>query len=169
LFEFAFGGRPAGVDGSTRRRLVMSTEQNKVQARRFTDEVINTGQMDKVDEFMAENFVDHQAPPGVPPNREGVKIFFNAFRSAFPDLHYTVHDVIAEGDRVVQRATGTGTMKGEFQGMPPSGKSATWEEIHITRFENGMAVEHWGVTDQTGMLTQLGFIEAPAQPAGARR
>jgi steroid delta-isomerase-like uncharacterized protein len=147
----------------------MSTEQNKVQARRFTEEVVNGGQMGKVDEFMAEHFVDHQAPPGMPPNREGLKGFFQAFRTAFPDLHYTVHDVIAEGDRVVQRATGTGTMKGEFQGMAPSGKSATWEEVHITRFEDGKAVEHWGVSDQMGMLAQLGFVETPGQPAAARR
>ena len=147
----------------------MSTEQNKAQAHRFMEEVMNKGNVAMVDELTAANFVDHQTPPGVPPNREGVKGFVKAFRTAFPDLHYTVHDVIAEGDRVVQRATGTGTMKGEFQGMPPSGKSATWEEIHITRFENGKAVEHWGVIDQMGMLAQLGFMETPAQPATARR
>jgi steroid delta-isomerase-like uncharacterized protein len=147
----------------------MSTEQNKIQARRFMDEVINGGNVGKIDELTAEGFVDHQAPPGVPPTREGVKGFVTAFRKAFPDLHYTIHDVIAEGDRVVQRATGHGTMKGEFQGMPASGKAATWEEIHITRFENGKAVEHWGVTDQMGMMTQLGFVEAPKELAGTRR
>jgi steroid delta-isomerase-like uncharacterized protein len=167
-------GARAGVDllalnGRLSRRLSMSTEENKTQARRFTEEVVNSGHMGKVDEFMAETFVDHQAPPGVPPTRDGVKGFFQAFRTAFPDLHYTVHDVIAEGDRVVQRVTGTGTMKGEFQGMPPSGKSATWDEIHITRFENGKAVEHWGVSDQMSMLAQLGFVEAPRQPVGASR
>jgi steroid delta-isomerase-like uncharacterized protein len=147
----------------------MSTEENKTLARRFLEDVINGGQVGKIDEYMAENFVDHQAPPGVPPNREGVKGFVTAFRTAFPDLHYTLEDVIAEGDRVVQRATAHGTMKGEFQGMPPSGKSATWEEVHITRFQNGKAVEHWGVTDQMGMLAQLGFVEAPGQPVGAHR
>ena len=147
----------------------MSTEENKTVARRFWEEIINGGDVGKVDELAAEDFVDHQAPPGVPPTREGVKGFVTAFRTAFPDLHYTTDDVIAEGDRVVTRATGHGTMKGEFQGMPPSGKSATWEEIHITRFENGKAVEHWGVIDQMGMFAQLGFVEAPGQPAGARR
>jgi predicted ester cyclase len=147
----------------------MSTEQNKVQARRFLDEIMHKGDVAKIDELTADHFVDHQAPPGVPPTREGVKGFVKAFRTAFPDLHYTAHDVIAEGDRVVTRATATGTMKGEFQGMKPSGKSATWEEIHITRFENGKAVEHWGVTDQMGMFAQLGFVEAPGQPAAARR
>ena len=56
-----------------------------------------------------------------------------------------------------------------FQGMPASGKTATWSEIHIVRFENGKAIEHWGVVDQMGMLSQLGFVEAPGQPAGAAR
>ena len=115
----------------------MSTEQNKIQARRFLEEVINGGQVGKIDEFMAPNFVDHQSPPGVPPTREAFKAWLTGFRTAFPDLRYTLHDEIAEGDRVVQRATGHGTMKGEMQGMPPSGKSATWEEVHITRYENG--------------------------------
>ena len=105
----------------------------------------------------------------MPPTREGFKAWLTGFRTAFPDLRYTLHDEIAEGDRVVQRATGHGTMKGEMQGMPPSGKSATWEEVHITRYENGKAVEHWGVVDQMGMLAQLGFVEAPGQPAGATR
>ncbi len=64
---------------------------------------------------------------------------------------------------VVQRVIGTGTMKGAFQGMPPSGKSATWSEIHIVRFANGKVVEHWANIDQLGMLTQLGFIQPPPQ------
>jgi steroid delta-isomerase-like uncharacterized protein len=98
-----------------------------------------------------------------------LKAFLTSYRAAFPDLHYTVNDEIAEGDRVVTRATAHGAMKGDFQGMPASGRSATWEEIHITRYEDGKAVEHWGVADQMTMLAQLGFVEAPGQPAGARR
>jgi predicted ester cyclase len=58
-------------------------------------------------------------------------------------------------------------MRGDFMGMPAAGKEATWSEIHITRFADGKAVEHWGVVDQLGMLQQLGFAEAPGQPAGA--
>jgi Predicted ester cyclase len=94
-----------------------------------------------------------------------VKTFFAMLRGAFPDLHATVDDVIAEGDKVVQRTTAHGTMKGEFAGMPPSGKSATWQQIHILRFADGKEVEHWAVTDQLSMLQQLGFVEAPGQPA----
>ena len=144
----------------------MGTQENKVSASRFLEEVVNRGNVAVIDELSGANFVDHQAPPGVPPNKEGIKIFIAMFRAAFPDLHYTLDDSIAEGDRVVQRTTAHGTMKGDFMGMPASGKSATWSEIHITRFENGKAVEHWAVVDQLGMLAQLGFAQAPGQPAG---
>ena len=147
----------------------MGTQDNKQASQRFLDEVLNRGNVGIVDELVAPQFVDHQTPPGVPPTREGLKAWMSAFRTAFPDLHYTVHDTVAEGDLVVTRATGQGTMKGDFQGMPASGKSATWDEIHITRYEGGKAVEHWGVADQMNMLAQIGFVEAPGQPVGARR
>ena len=145
----------------------MGTQENKASASRFLEEVINRGNVSVVDELSGANFVEHQAPPGVPPTNEGIKTFITMFRAAFPDLHYTLEDSIAEGDRVVQRTTAHGTMKGDFMGMPASGKSATWSEIHITRYENGKAVEHWAVVDQLGMLAQLGFAQAPGQAVGA--
>jgi steroid delta-isomerase-like uncharacterized protein len=92
----------------------------------------------------------------------GFKIFVSALRAAFPDFQYSVEDVIAEGDKVVVRLTARGTQKGEFAGMPASGKQATWSEIHIADLADGRIVEHWVVQDQLGMLQQLGFI--PAQP-----
>jgi len=144
----------------------MGSQENKASAARFMEEVVNRGNVSVVDELSGANFVDHQAPPGVPPTPEGIKSWITSFRAAFPDLHYTLEDSIAEGDRVVQRATAHGTMKGDFMGMPASGKSATWSEIHITRYENGKAVEHWAVVDQLGMLAQLGFAQAPGQPVG---
>ena len=91
------------------------------------------------------------------------------FRAPFPDLQYTSRIRSPKGDKVVQRTTASGTMKGDFQGMPASGKSATWQEIHITRFASRKAVEHWATVDQLGMLQQLGFAEAPGQPVGAGR
>jgi predicted ester cyclase len=102
----------------------------------------------------------------MPPGKEGVKLFVKALRSAFPDLKITLGLQVAEGDLVVQQATTTGTMKGAFAGMPPSGKKATWEAIHITRIKDGKIVEHWAVQDQLGMMQQLGFIPTPeAAPA----
>src|SRR5690242_17364951 len=104
----------------------MGTEENKANGRRYVEEVINQGNFDTLDELSAPDFVDHGAPPGVPPTAEGAKMFFGAFRAAFPDLHATVDDEVAEGDRVVQRRTTSGTMQGEFMGMPASGKHASW-------------------------------------------
>jgi predicted ester cyclase len=145
----------------------MGTQENKANGRRFIDEVVNRGNFAVIDELTGPNFVDHSAPPGVPATIEGQKTFLTMFRAAFPDLRYTMNDEVAEGDRVVQYVTGHGTMQGDFQGMPASGKEATWTEIHIVRFDaDGKAVEHWGVVDQLGMLAQLGFAQAPGQPAG---
>jgi steroid delta-isomerase-like uncharacterized protein len=146
----------------------MGVEENKANARRFVDEVINRGNLAAVDELTAPDFVDHSAPPGVPPTAEGAKAFFGMFHSAFPDLHATVDDVIAEGDRVVQRRTTSGTMRGDFMGMPASGKQASWSGIHIIRFADGKLVEHWSVVDLIGMLTQLGFAPAPGEAGGVR-
>ncbi len=138
----------------------MSTEQNKAIASR-TIEAINAGDMSLFESLLAPDAVEHNAPPGMPPTRETAVQFITMFRAAFPDFHYHIDDVIAEGDRVVQRVTCHGTMKGEFLGMPATGKSATWTEMHIVRVANGKIVEHWAYGDQLGMLQQLGLAPAP--------
>jgi predicted ester cyclase len=143
------------------------SEKNKALAARIPLEAFNQGRLEVIDEVVADNSVDHgELPPGLPPGKEGVKLFVKALRSAFPDLKITLGLQVAEGDLVVQQATSTGTMKGEFAGMPPSGKKATWEAIHITRIKDDKIVEHWAVQDQLGMLQQLGFMPTPeAAPA----
>ena len=140
----------------------MSTDQNKAIVRKFVEEHLNTGKILEGKMLFAPDFVEHAAPPGVPPTFEGVQTFFTALRTAFPDFKYTIEDVIAEGDLVVQRTTGEGTMKGEFQGMKPSGKHAKWAEMHIVRVKDGKITEHWANIDQVGMLTQLGFMPPPS-------
>jgi steroid delta-isomerase-like uncharacterized protein len=146
----------------------MGAVENKAMANRFIEEVLNKGNLSVIDQFATPNLIDHQTPPGMPAGRDGIRAFISGFRSAFPDLHYTILDTIAEGDKVVQRSTARGTMKGDFMNMPASGKSAQWEEIHITRFADGKAVEHWAVVDQLGMLTQLGFVGQGQQVAAGR-
>jgi steroid delta-isomerase-like uncharacterized protein len=143
------------------------SEKNKALAARIPLEAFNQGRLEVIDEVVADNSVDHgELPPGLPPGKEGVKLFVKALRSAFPDLKITLGLQVAEGDLVVQQATTTGTMKGEFAGMPASGKKATWEAIHITRIKDDKIVEHWAVQDQLGMLQQLGFMPTPeAAPA----
>jgi steroid delta-isomerase-like uncharacterized protein len=143
------------------------SEQNKAIAARIPLEAFNQGKLEVIDEVIADNSIDHGTlPPGMPSGKEGIKALVKAMRSAFPDFKIALDLVVAEGDLVVQHATTTGTMKGEFAGMPPSGKSAKWEAIHISRVKEGKVVEHWVVQDQLGMLQQLGFIP---QAAGAAR
>ncbi|MGH7601513.1 MAG: ester cyclase, partial [bacterium] len=85
------------------------------------------------------------------------------FRTAFPDLQVTVEDIIAKGDKVWVYTTMRGTNKGEFMGMPATGKKIEVKGIDIVRFVNGKAVEHWGVSDDLTMMQQLGMIPMPGQ------
>lgn len=138
----------------------MGALENKSLANRFVEEVLNKGNLSVIDQYATLNYIDHRVILGLPAGREGMRAFISGLRGAFPDLHYTIDDTIAEGDKVVQRSIARGTMKGDFMGMAASDKTAIWEEIHITRFAEGRAVEHWAVVDQLGMLTQLGFAPA---------
>ena len=142
----------------------MSAGENKAIARRIPLEVFNAlGNLAVLDEVLAADFVDHSLPPDVPPGVEGIKQLARTWLAAFPDCQYTVEVDFAEGDLVAHRVTGRATMTGEFMGMPPTGKTATWTETHIIRFANGKIVEHWGNQDDLGMLQQLGLIPEPAQ------
>jgi predicted ester cyclase len=140
----------------------MTTETQKM-IERIPLEVINNNKFELIDEIYAPNYVEHTPQPGVPPTREGFKQTAMALKKAFPDLRYTIDDVIDGGDRIVHRLTASGTMKGDFAGMPATGKHATWTEVHIGRVVNGRLTEHWGVIDQLSMLVQLGVIESPAR------
>ena len=138
------------------------SEGNKALMRQIYD-VINTGDVDRADELLAEDMVEHEEFPGLDPGREGFKQFVRTFRSAFPDLRFEIEDMIAEGDRVAARVTMTGTHEGEFMGMPASGKQIRVSSIDIGRFENGKGVEHWGATDTMAMMQQLGALPEMAQ------
>ena len=135
----------------------------KTQLERIPLEVFNQGNFGLIDELIAPDFVEHSAQPGVPPTRDGFMQLAIAMRSAFPDLHYTVEDAIEAGDKVVHRLAASGTMKGDFLGIPATGTRATWTEIHIGRVANGRLVEHWGLVDQLGMLVQLGVVANPTR------
>jgi steroid delta-isomerase-like uncharacterized protein len=89
---------------------------------------------------------------------QAIKEVFATLRRAYPDLHITVEDLIEEGDRVVSRNTVTGTHQGEYMGLPPTGKSVTYNEIFICRFVNGRIAETWGVVDVLSQMKQLGVI-----------
>jgi predicted ester cyclase len=140
----------------------VTTEQNKAILDRIPAE-ISKGNLGIFDELFSRDAVDHTQPPGSPKGPAGPKQFFAMLRAAFPDLTIKTEATIAEGDLVVHRATSSGTMKGPFQGMPATGKHATWTEIHIARIQNGKVVEHWANMDQLGMLQQLGLAPTPGK------
>ena len=139
----------------------MSTEENKAIELRFFEEVVNKGNLAVLDELLAPDFVDHSAPPGIAADREGYKQFFAMAHSAFPDFHSTLEDMFAEGDKVVQRFTASGTHKGEWMGIVPTGKQMTISGIAIHRITGGKIVEDWTNMDMLGALQQLGVVPAP--------
>ena len=134
----------------------MSTEENKTLVRRFVDEVQIQGNTDLIDEICSPEFVNHSTPPGLPPDREGIKIVTAMFRAAFPDSYFTVEDMLAEGDKVATRKTFHGIHEGEFMGIPPTGQRVSMGLIDIVRIVDGRVVEHWSMGDNLGMMQQLG-------------
>jgi steroid delta-isomerase-like uncharacterized protein len=91
---------------------------------------------------------------------QAVQALTAGFYRAFPDIHFTIDDLIEEGDKVVEKDTVTGTHLGEFNGIPPTGKSVSYSEIFIMRFVNGRIAEVWGVVDVFSQMKQLGVIPA---------
>jgi predicted ester cyclase len=139
----------------------MSTEENKALARRFR-ETADKNKGTGMEEFLSPQMVLHS--PGRPSlNRKQVQGLIGVFYSAFPDLHHTIEDQIAEGDKVVNRVTLRGTHQGEFQGIPPTGKEVAFAGILIDRYEGGKIVESWSNLDTMGLMQQLGVIPAPGQ------
>ena len=138
------------------------SEENKAMVRRLYSELSGQQGQSVADELVAEDFVDHNPPgPDIAPGREGFKQVFAGFQSAFPDMSIMVEDQVAEGDKVVSRATASGTLLGDYMGMPATGKSFSIEVVDIFRFEDGQIAERWGQADTTGMLQQLGLAPPP--------
>ena len=135
----------------------MSKEENKAVISRMYEEIHNKGNLEKVEEFVTSDFVDHNPVDlNMPKGPEGLRQVFGMFHSAFPDFSTTVEDIITEEDRVVSRLTMHGTHKGEFMGIPATGKKIHVPVIDIIRLSKGKAVERWGVADVAGMMQQLG-------------
>ena len=134
-------------------------EQKNIDVtREFVEKVFNNGDMKFAEDHTAANFVEHNAPPGMDPGLEGFKKFVTEWRTAFPDLHVTIDDIIAQGDKVVIRNTFTGTHKGTFMGMAATNKPVKVEGIDIVYIVDGKQTDHWGQADMMGMMTQLGMM-----------
>ena len=141
----------------------MLSETNKTVSRRFFEEVFGKGNLNVLDEIVAKDHVNSGpgAISGLPNGPEGSKQFVTAYRNAFPDVHFTIDDQIAEGDKVVTRWTAQGTHQGELAGLPATGKSSTVSGIVVDRLVNGKIAESWSIFDEFGMMQQLGVIPTP--------
>ncbi len=146
----------------------MSTDQNKSTARRVAEEVWNKGNLKALDEIFAPGAPNHNPNVATAPGPEGLKQVVSLYRSAFPDIRFTIEQEIAEGDFVVQHITATGTQRGDLPGIPATGKGATVTGMIINRFKDGKIAEGWAIFDQLGLLQQLGVVPTPEQMAAAR-
>jgi steroid delta-isomerase-like uncharacterized protein len=139
----------------------MTPEESKALVQRFYDEGWNANNLDVYDELVTEDFVDHQALPGLPPGREGFKALNAMFRSAFPDVWVDVEALVAEGDKVAARWTSTGTHQGDLFGIPATGRKVNVSATVVYRVEDGRLAEGWISRDDVGMMRQLGVIPDP--------
>lgn len=133
---------------------------NKETVKRLYDEVLNGRDLTVLDELVLEGYLEHDPLAGQGSGRQGLRDRFNMLIQAL-DPHFTIEDVVAEGDRVVVRWTNSGTNVGDFLGIPATGRTFSIPGIDIYRLEDGRLAEHWHVVDVFGHMVQLGVIPAP--------
>jgi steroid delta-isomerase-like uncharacterized protein len=138
------------------------SEENKAVIRRVYDELWNRGNPAVADELFSPAYVRH-APFHPLRGPEGIKEAVRVIRAAFPDVHIAIEDLVAEGDRVVVRWATTGTHRGAFRDLAPTGKRVAVEGITISRLAEGKVAEEWVHWDTQSMMQQLGVLPAQGQ------
>lgn len=140
----------------------MSAEQNKSIVRRWVEEGWNKANASLIDQLFTSNFYQHETGPETVTNREALKGFVGGFLTAFPDLQFTIDDLIGEGDKVVWRFTATGHNKASFMGAPATGNAIKVTGTITFRMEESRMAEAWLNLDVLGLLQQVGIIPAMA-------
>lgn len=139
----------------------MPEQENIAVVGRFIDEVINQGRLEVCDQIVEENFVELDPLPGQQQGRQGLKDVIAMMRAAFPDIHWVSDEIVAAGDKVVTRFTWTGTHRGTFLGIPPTGRPVTVKGVVIDRLSGGKMADSRILMDTLGMMQQLGVIPGP--------
>jgi steroid delta-isomerase-like uncharacterized protein len=137
--------------------MLVDLRENKALVRRYYDEVLTAGNRSVLGQLLDPSFVSHVSGGG-DAGAEAYAAALDATFAAFPDLAATVHDQVAEDDKVVTRWSATGTHQGDFAGVPASGQAITVTGIHIHRVRHGRLVEHWEELSMLGVLRQLGVL-----------
>jgi len=121
--------------------------------------LFNAGDIEGFGDSLAEDFLEHEPVPGIPPTKAGTKELLTGMRAGFPDMRFDVEDILVDGDKVVVRLHVTGTQTGSFMGIPATGRKIDVAAIDIVRFaDDGLAHEHWGVMDVMSIMQQLGVV-----------
>ena len=136
---------------------------NKAIISRYV-EATNQGELDILDNFVVPDYVEHDPVPGQKPGRDGLKEAYTMFNTPFPDLAFIFDDVIAEGDLVVGRGIISGTHKGEFFGVPGTGKKVHWTGTRLFRLKDLQVTDGWVNIDMMGLMQQMGVVPAPPAP-----
>ena len=139
-------------------------ERNKTIVREFIDALYTRGDLSAVDRYLAEDYVDHNPPMGVSPDREGWRTAGGMIRAACPDWHSDLHRLVAEGDIVAEHFTASGTHLGTLLGVPPTGRTLTLHGVNIFRIADGLVAERWAQLDDLGMMTALGVVRMADSP-----
>ena len=140
----------------------------KTIARRTLEEIFPDGDAAALAQVIHPNLVDHHGPPGAPPGREGMAWSMHMFQAGFSDRRWQLHQLIADHDTVVLYCTFHGRHTGQFLGLAPTGRSVAFPQVHILRFQDGKAIEHWAVPDDLDLARQLDPMpRPPSQPAFA--
>jgi predicted ester cyclase len=137
------------------------SEQNKRLVREITDVIWNGRGLDRIAEFYAPDFVGDYRPYALRQGHAGVRAMVEGAWTAFPDYHEEVHEMIAEGDRVVLHLTISGTQHGQWGPLPPTGKHVTFDEIVILQIRDGKVIGQRGIVDNLSALRQLGVVPTP--------
>lgn len=138
----------------------MSVE-HKALVRRWFEEVWNQGRTASIDELLADAVVIHGLGPADLHGPAGFRTFYTAYRNAFPDIVIRMDDLVAEGDRVVARWSGTGTHLGDGLGIAATGRQIQFNGVTIVRIERGKLIEGWNTFNQLEMFQQLGVVNLP--------
>lgn len=132
-------------------------EQNKAIAQQYI-EAINVDNFETLRELLLPEFVDHAGVDDLPRGMEGVEEAHRMLRTGFPDVRFTIDQLVSEGDKVAMIASGRGTHKGDFIGLAPTGNRVSWVGLRCFRIVNGRIAEGWSQFDQLGILQQIGAI-----------